>query len=119
MFKFWQHDDLDNNIDIRAMATPLHFLSKQPIYKLSQIKFPNKRQTHRLQNYRNDSLLCSLFINTQNFTKLTHYNTMPHFDGLKTYSCGKHGDKRRNCLLQAISPFLTMFSTLYGTYFSF
>ena len=50
MLKFWQHDDLDNNIDIKAMATPLHFLSKQPIYKLSQIKFPNKRQTHRLQN---------------------------------------------------------------------
>ena len=30
---------------------------------------------------------------------------MPHFDTLKIYSCGK----------QAISPFLTMFSTLYGT----
>ena len=40
---------------------------------------------------------------------LTHYHTMPHFDSLKTYSCGKHCEKRRNCLLQAISPFLTMF----------
>ena len=44
---------------------------------------------------------------------------MPHFVELKIYSCGKHCVKRRNCLLQAISPFLTMFSILYGTYFSF
>ena len=44
---------------------------------------------------------------------------MPHFDALKIYSCGKHCEKRRNCLEQAISPFLTMFSTLYDTYFSF
>ena len=50
---------------------------------------------------------------------LTHYHTMPPFDALKTYSCGKHCEKRRNCLEQAISPFLTMFSTLYGTYFPF
>ena len=50
---------------------------------------------------------------------LTHYHTMPHFDTLKIYRCGKHCEKRRNCLSQAISPFLTMFSTLYGTYFSF
>ena len=35
------------------------------------------------------------------------------------YSCGKHREKRRNCLLHAISPFLTMLSTLYGTYFPF
>ena len=29
---------------------------------------------------------------------LTHYHTMPHFDALKIYSCGKHYEKRRNCL---------------------
>ena len=29
---------------------------------------------------------------------LTHYHTMTHFDTLKIYSCGKHCDKRRNCL---------------------
>ena len=45
-------------------------------------------------------------------TGLTHHQTMPHFDALKIYSCGKHCEKRRNCLQQAISPFLTMFSTL-------
>ena len=39
---------------------------------------------------------------------LTQYHTTPHFDTLKIYSCGKH-EKRRNCLEQAISPFLTMF----------
>ena len=52
-------------------------------------------------------------------TGLTHYHTVLHFDALKIYSCGKHCEKRRNCYLQAISPFLTMFSTLYGTYFPF
>ena len=36
--------------------------------------------------------------------ELTHYHTMPRFDTLKMYSCGKHCEKRR---------------TLYGTYFSF
>ena len=50
---------------------------------------------------------------------LTHYHTMPHFDALMRYSSGKHCEKRRNCLQQATSPFLTMFSTLYRTYFSF
>ena len=49
----------------------------------------------------------------------THYHTMPHFDALKIYSCRKHCDKRTNCLEQAISPFLTVFSTIYGTYFHF
>ena len=44
---------------------------------------------------------------------LTYHHTMPHFDALKIYSCGKHCEKRRYCLEQAISPFLTMFSTLY------
>ena len=29
---------------------------------------------------------------------LTHYCTMPHFDALKIYNCGKHCEKRRNCL---------------------
>ena len=50
---------------------------------------------------------------------LTHYHTVTYFDTLKIYICGKHCEKRRNGLLQAISPFLTMFSTLHGTYFSF
>ena len=49
----------------------------------------------------------------------THYHTMPHFDALKIYSCGKHCEKRRNCLQKASSPILTMFSTLHGTYFLF
>ena len=40
------------------------------------------------------------------------YRTMPHFDPPKIYSCGKHCEKRRNCLKQAISPFFSMFSTL-------
>ena len=40
---------------------------------------------------------------------------MPHFDALKICSCGKHCEKMQ----QALSPFLTIFSTLYGTYFPF
>ena len=43
---------------------------------------------------------------------------MPHFDTVKIYSCEKR-EKRRNCLSQAISPFLTMFPTQYGTHFLF
>ena len=44
---------------------------------------------------------------------------MPHFDALNIYSCGKHCEKRKNCLKQAISPFLTMLSALYVTFFPF
>ena len=40
---------------------------------------------------------------------LTHYHTMLHFDVLKMYSCGKHFEKRRNSLEQAISPFSQCF----------
>ena len=50
-------------------------------------------------------------------------NSLPHnaafWCSKDIHSCGKHCEKRRNCLKQAISPFLTMFSTLCGTYFSF
>ena len=60
-----------------------------------------------------------LIATSYNKFSLTHHHTMPHFDALKIYSCGKHCKKRRNCLSQAISPFLTMFSTLYGTYLPF
>ena len=41
---------------------------------------------------------------------LTRDHKIPHFDALKVYSYGKHCEKRRNCLYQATSPFLTMFS---------
>ena len=37
---------------------------------------------------------------------------MPHLEALKINSCGKHCEKRRNYLEQAISPFPTLFSTL-------
>ena len=29
---------------------------------------------------------------------LTQYHTMPHSDKLKMHSCGKHCEKKRNCL---------------------
>ena len=39
------------------------------------------------------------------------YHTMPHFDALQihVYSCGKHCEKRRNCVSKAISPFSQCF----------
>ena len=39
---------------------------------------------------------------------LTNYHTIPHFDALKMDSCGKHCEKRRNCLLQAVPSSLIM-----------
>ena len=42
---------------------------------------------------------------------LTYYHIMLHFDALKIYGCGKHCEKSRNCLQQAISPVFTIFST--------
>ena len=63
---------------------------------------------------------------------ITHYHKMQHFDTFKIFSyrkhlekrknckkCRKHREKRRNCLFQAISSFLTVFTTLYCTYLSF
>ena len=65
-----------------------------------------------------DLLECQCQVNLDQNNRLTHSHTMTPFDALKIYSCRKHCEKRRNCLKQAISPFLTMFSTLYDTYFS-
>ena len=45
------------------------------------------------------------------YKSLTHYHTMLHI-----YSCGKQCKKRRNCLQQTISPFLTKFSTLISRF---
>ena len=45
---------------------------------------------------------------------------MPHFDAIKIYIAEENiVSKGEFRLLQAISPFLTRFSKLYGTYFSF
>ena len=44
---------------------------------------------------------------------------MPYFHSLKINDRGKHCEKSRNCLLQAMSPFLTRFSTLYDTHVLF
>ena len=43
---------------------------------------------------------------------LTHYHTMPHFDVLKIYSCGKHCKKKEKLIEMSISPFPIAFSTL-------
>ena len=37
-------------------------------------------------------------IKCRKYCGLTHYHTMPHFDARKIESCGKHCEKRRNCL---------------------
>ena len=50
---------------------------------------------------------------------ITHWPHNAPFWRTKIDSCGKHCEKRRNCLLQPISPFPTTLSTLYGTSFSF
>ena len=41
---------------------------------------------------------------------------LPHFDPLKMFSSRKHCKKRKNCLFQAISCFLTVLSIQYGTF---
>ena len=43
------------------------------------------------QNFHSCSVLFSKEL-------LTHYHTMSYFNTLKIYSCGKHCEKRRNCL---------------------
>ena len=35
--------------------------------------------------------------NHRKSNSLIHYHTMPHFDALKIYSCGKYCEKRINC----------------------
>ena len=43
---------------------------------------------------------------------LTHYHTMPHFDELKIYSCGKHCEKRKKI---ACNKQFLLFSTVFST----
>ena len=69
---------------------------KESICRL-QTKLVKKNENHLrksrklLEKKDNKMLVASFF-------SLTHYHTMPHFDALKIYSCGKHCEKRRNCL---------------------
>ena len=77
------------------------------------------REENIVGNVENAGVIVWEWFKRTNLLILTSYHTMPHFEALKIYNCGKHCEKRRNCLLQAIPPFLTMFSTLCGTYFSF
>ena len=42
---------------------------------------------------------------------LTHYHTIPHFDALKIYSCGKHCEERRNCTFSKC--FLTCMALIF------
>ena len=53
------------------------------------------------------------------FIRLTHYHTMMHFDTLKIYSCRNIVRKGEIACNKQFLLLLTIFSTLYGTYFSF
>ena len=94
-----------NQIEIH-IATPF---TKQQNFSLVKIESTSKR----FQCRHKYVIILDVY-----FMSLTHYHTKPHFDALKIYSYGKHCKKSKNCLLQANSPFLTDFFTLYGTYFS-
>ena len=50
---------------------------------------------------------------------LTHSHTMTPFDAPGKQAFRKHCGKRRNCLSEAISPFLTVFSTHLDNFLTF
>ena len=64
-------------------------------------------------------LVLSSFVATILSNVLTHYHTMPHFQALKIHSCGKHCEKRRNCLLQAFVLFSQCFLPYIAIIFHF
>ena len=82
-------------------------------------QFCRRQTVQELQQFYSFVLLFSdeMFVLPVLHFCLTHYHTMPHFDALKIYCFGKHCEKRRNCFWQAVSPFLTMFSTLCFFFF--
>ena len=51
--------------------------------------------------------------------RLTHSHTMTHFDASGKQAFWKHCGKRRNCLLRAISPFPTVFSSCLDNFLPF
>ena len=51
-----------------------------------------------LQIKVSDTLNMAVAINASIEKRLTYHHTMPHFDALKIYSCGKHCKKKRKCL---------------------
>ena len=86
--------------------------------KLSLILDCSKLKESADNNFKlgeNDRKLSKWVENTVGKGEIARYE--PHFDTLKIYSCGKHCEKRRNCLYQAISSFPTVFSTLCDTYY--
>ena len=71
-----------------------------------------------------DSVNCFPITRRQNYRLIQiETNCRQHFKvhlkwKISTIQGRKHCEKRRNCLLQAISPFLTMFSTAIYLYIS-
>ena len=76
-------DRLENIVVERENAGNQHFLFSEKL-------FPKPSYSGLLTHYQNSSWK-SKSITQELFVKfgLTHYHTMPHFDALKIYRCGK------------------------------
>ena len=72
----------------KMLVTMYSAISEKKLYHLSLIK-----------------LICKIYAFSLDKAKilsadngLTHYHTMQHFHTIKIYSCGKHCERKRNCL---------------------
>ena len=72
-------------LTLKGYSVQVYFL-KWSVYVCIEVLFKAHLRTKELNMIKSLELY------------LTHYHTLRHFDALKIYSCGKHCEKRRNCL---------------------
>ena len=105
---FWKHCGKRRNCSLRAISP-----------------FPTVFSTH-LDNFlpfsSNLKLSSANSFNLEEskiLSSVTHFHTMTPFDAPGKQTFWKHCGKRRNCLLRAISPFPTVFSTHLDNFLPF
>ena len=90
---------------LSLFVTHHHWQNFQRIYTANLLTVTKLARTKYIMRAR---LVCTVllvgpeyhtsFCSTILLSVLTLFHTMPHFDALKIYSCGKHCEKMRNCL---------------------
>ena len=96
IFSFFPQCFLPYQRQILPLEPPTCKLSSTNSYILDKPIFCLSRR--RINHYNEVLILFSL----------THYHTMPHFDALKIYSCGKQGNKQFLLFLQCFLPYMAL-----------
>ena len=93
---------VENNVEKETLHVTSNFSCSHSVFKRLTLQ---KRKTKSLfflkeLNSLLDLIMFLCYHHSYDwlFRSLSQDHTIPHFDALKIFSCGKHCEKRRNCL---------------------